>query len=48
MIAGRVRQEIAHITQTGAKERLEVVQKFGGRNFDSSPRGLIQLFTVSC
>jgi hypothetical protein len=44
----RVTWEMRKVIDTGASQRAEVVNKFGGRFFDCSHRGLRQLYSASC
>jgi hypothetical protein len=44
----RVTWEMRKVIDTGASQRAEIANKFGGRFFDCSPHGLRQLFAVSC
>lgn len=47
LIVGRVSGELTHIVQTGARERAEVVERFGGRLFEPAPGDLMKLFAAS-
>lgn len=44
----RVCWEMRKVIDGGARQRSEIVNKFGGRLFDCSHFGLRQLFSVSC
>jgi len=44
----RVCWEMRKVIDSGARQRSELVGKFGGRFFDCSPAGFKQLYSVSC